>query len=187
MSTPFSANTLPPKPSKSTLYLAGFVGDSIVDGPGLRCTIFAQGCPHACPGCHNPATHAFTGGTACSTEELLEQIKKFPLCRAVTLSGGEPFSQAEAFIPLAQQLKQQGYHLAAYSGFTFEQLLHGSKAQQQLLALLDTLVDGKFILEQRNLQLRFRGSENQRILNISQSLAAQKAVWEQDPRWVGEA
>lgn len=172
----------------ASLFLAqqGFVGDSIVDGPGLRCTLFCQGCPHACPGCHNPDTHPFSGGKALRLDEVLEKIHAHPLCRAVTFSGGEPFCQAEALAPLAELLREQGYELAAYTGYTYEHLAaHGSPAQKKLLSLLHTLVDGPFLLAQRNLSLRFRGSENQRILNIPASLAAGRPLPETAPRWTG--
>ena len=179
----------------------GFVGDSIVDGPGLRCAIFTQGCPHRCPGCHNPETWPFAGGAgadsaeaaeaavgeAVSAQLLFERVRAHPLCRAVTLSGGEPFAQAEALLPLAHRLRAEGYELAAYSGYTFEQLAAGSSGQRALLAQLHTLVDGPFILQQRDLSLRFRGSANQRILNVESSLAAGRAVWETAARWVGGA
>lgn len=169
-----------------TIVLAGFGGDSIVDGPGLRCVLFCQGCPHHCPGCHNPATHPFEGGTAYTAEELLAKIHVHPLSRAVTFSGGEPFSQAEALLPLAEKLREKGYGLAAYSGYTFEELLAGTAGQRELLALLDTLVDGRYERERRSLTLRFRGSENQRILDVQRSLAAGQALWTEDTRWTGE-
>lgn len=169
------------------LHLAGFVGDSIVDGPGLRCALFGQGCPHACPGCHNPETQPFAGGEEVSVEEAYRRIKAYPLCKGITFSGGEPFSQAEAFAALARLLHTDGYELAAYSGYTFEELQKGTVAQKELLSLLDILIDGRFVLAKRNLTLRFRGSENQRILNVPQSLAAAAAVWEATERWVGRA
>ena len=105
----------------------------------------------------------------------------------VTFSGGEPFSQAEPFTELAKLLKANGYEVASYTGYTFEELLeNGTPAQKQLLAALDILVDGEFVLAQRNLDLRFRGSENQRILDVPQSLAQGRAVWCTAARWVGE-
>ena len=164
----------------------GFVGDSIVDGPGLRCTLFCQGCPHNCPGCHNPETHPFEGGTPVSLQTVLQRIHGYPLCHAVTFSGGEPFSQADALVPLARTLKKEGYELAAYTGYPFEELLtEGTAAQKQFLHLLDTLIDGPFLADCKDLSLRFRGSRNQRILCVPKSLSAQKAVWETDARWVG--
>ena len=91
------------------LYLAGIAGDSIVDGPGIRTTFFAQGCPHHCPGCHNPETWPFAGGTEMDEETLVEIVLSNPLCRGVTFSGGEPFSQAAGFSRLAELLKEKGY------------------------------------------------------------------------------
>lgn len=168
------------------LRLAGFVGDSIVDGPGLRCAVFCQGCPHACPGCHNPATHPFAGGTMVTTDELYQSIKNFPLCRGVTFSGGEPFSQPGPFVQLAKKLKAEGYELASYTGFTFEELQKGTLQQKELLQMLDVLIDGRFVQQEMDLTLRFRGSKNQRILNVPQSVQTGKAIWEKAARWVGE-
>ena len=164
----------------------GFMAESIVDGPGLRCVLFVQGCPHACPGCHNPATHAFSKDNPVTVPQMLERIHQSPLCRGVTFSGGEPFCQAGALGQLAAQLRGEGYELAAYSGYTFEQLLQGQEDQRFFLSQLDILIDGPFLQGQKNLSLRFRGSANQRILNVPQSLAAGAAVWETHPRWVGD-
>lgn len=164
--------------------LAGIAGDSIVDGPGIRITLFAQGCPRCCPGCHNPETQSFEGGTGYTTRQLFEMIKRNPLAGGVTFSGGEPFAQAAGFAQLAGRLAQDGYELAAYSGYTFEQLLAGEDSQRQLLELLDILVDGEYLQEQRNLDLRWRGSENQRIIDVPESLKQGRAVLSTDPRWV---
>ena len=168
------------------LDLAGIVEDSIVDGPGIRCTIFAQGCPHRCPGCHNPETWDFGCGTQLEIARLLEIVRSNPLCRGVTFSGGEPFAQAEAFSRLANLLKQSGYEVASYSGYTFEQLLRGTPAQQELLSSIDVLIDGPFLLEERSLELAFRGSKNQRILDVPASLRAGQAVPLTKGRWLGE-
>ncbi len=168
------------------LDLSGIVADSIVDGPGLRTTVFAQGCPHHCPGCHNPETWAFGCGTPMDEQTIVEIVKSSPLCRGVTFSGGEPFAQAEGFAKLAKLLKAEGYEVAAYSGYTFEQLLAGSAAQKELLASLDVLIDGPFLLEEKTLEAAFRGSRNQRILNVPQSLAAGQAVPITAGRWQGE-
>ena len=145
------------------LNLAGIQSDSIVDGPGIRTTFFCQGCPHHCEGCHNPETWPFAGGTPMDTAALVEIVTSNPLCRGVTFSGGEPFAQAEGFLELARALKEKGYEIASYSGHTFEQLLHGTPAQKQLLAQLDVLIDGPFLLAERSLQTPCRGSQNQRI------------------------
>ena len=167
------------------LELAGIAGDSIVDGPGIRTTVFAQGCPHRCPGCQNPETWEFGCGTPMAEEAVLEAIKANPLCRGVTFSGGEPFAQAEAFAKLGRMLKEAGYEVAAYTGYTFEQLLQGTPAQKALLETLDVLIDGPFLLQQRSLELSFRGSKNQRLLDVPKSLRAGQAVAITQPRWLG--
>ena len=168
------------------LDLSGIVSDSIVDGPGIRTTIFSQGCPHHCPGCHNPETWAFGCGTLLDTDSIVEIVRSNPLCRGVTFSGGEPFAQAEGFAELAQALKQLGYEVASYSGFTFEELLHGSQAQKKLLSSIDILIDGPFLQSQKSLEIAFRGSRNQRILDVPKSLAAGMAIETISKRWLGE-
>ena len=167
------------------LDLAGIVSDSIVDGPGIRTTVFCQGCPHHCEGCHNPETWEFGCGTPMEEERILEIVRSNPLCRGVTFSGGEPFAQAEGFARLAKLLKAHRYEVAAYSGYTFEQLLRGTSAQQELLGCIDVLIDGPFLQEQRSLQLPFRGSRNQRILNVPESLSRGEAVECTSDRWTG--
>ena len=168
------------------LDLSGIVSDSIVDGPGIRTTIFSQGCPHHCPGCHNPETWAFGCGTRIPVEAVVEIVESNPLCRGVTFSGGEPFAQAEGFARLARVLKEKGYEIASYSGYTFEELLRGSEAQKELLRSIDILIDGRFILAQKSLEIAFRGSRNQRILDIKKSLAEGRAVETASKRWLGE-
>ncbi|MBS6476039.1 MAG: anaerobic ribonucleoside-triphosphate reductase activating protein [Clostridiales bacterium] len=169
------------------LNLAGFANDSITDGPGIRFTVFAQGCPHGCAGCHNPQTHAFGKGKAWTEEDVMAKIVQNPLVRGVTFSGGEPFCQAEGFYRLAVLLKERGYELAAYTGYTLEELLALEDPYAgRLLLKLDVLVDGRFVLSKRDLTLRFRGSANQRIINVPQSLAAGKCVLEASQRWVGD-
>ena len=168
------------------LNLAGIVGDSIVDGPGIRTTIFSQGCPHHCPGCHNPETWAFGCGTDMDEETILDIVRSNPLCRGVTFSGGEPFAQAEGFAKLARLLKSRGYEVASYSGYTFEALLEGTPAQKDLLSTIDILIDGPFLMTEKSLEVPFRGSRNQRIIHIPQSLAAGKAVEVSKGRWTGE-
>ena len=168
------------------LELSGIVGDSIVDGPGIRTTIFSQGCPHHCPGCHNPETWAFGCGTEMEEERILEIVSSNPLCRGVTFSGGEPFAQAAGFAYLAKLLKEKGYEVASYSGYTFEQLLDGTPEQRELLAAIDVLIDGPFLLEQKSLEVAFRGSRNQRIIDVPGSLAAGEAVCVTSGRWLGE-
>lgn len=168
------------------LDLSGIVTDSIVDGPGIRTAIFSQGCPHHCQGCHNPETWEFGVGTPMDEETVLQIVLSNPLCRGVTFSGGEPFAQAEGFAKLAKLLKQHGYEVASYSGYTFEQLLRGTPEQKELLESIDILIDGPFLLQQRSLELNFRGSRNQRILDVPASLAAGQAVSTTQDRWQGE-
>ena len=168
------------------LNLSGIVSDSIVDGPGIRTCIFSQGCPHHCPGCHNPETWDFGCGTDMDEEVLLEIVRSNPLCRGVTFSGGEPFAQAEGFARFAKLLKEKGYEVASYSGYTFEELLHGSAEQQELLRSIDVLIDGPFLQAEKSLELVFRGSKNQRILDVPKSLAAGTAVETTSKRWLGE-
>ena len=119
-------------------------------------------------------------------ERIFDIIRKNPLCRGVTFSGGEPFAQAEGYAKLGRLLKEAGYEVAAYTGYTFEQLLEGTPAQRELLQTVDILIDGPFVLSERSLELSFRGSRNQRILDVAKSLAQGKAVETQQPRWHGE-
>ena len=168
------------------LNLSGIISDSIVDGPGIRTTIFCQGCPHHCPGCHNPETWDFGCGTDVPVEDLVDVVRSNPLCRGVTFSGGEPFTQAAGFAKLARLLKKKGYEVASYSGYTFEELLNGSEEQQALLSSIDILIDGPFLLTEKSLEVPFRGSRNQRILDVKKSLAEGKAVSVTSGRWLGE-
>ena len=168
------------------LNLSGLISDSIVDGPGIRTTIFSQGCPHHCPGCHNPETWDFGCGTDVEEERLVEIVRSNPLCRGVTFSGGEPFAQAAGFAKLAKLLKAKGYEVASYTGYTFEALLAGSAEQRQLLETIDVLIDGPFLQAQKSLEIAFRGSKNQRILDVPKSLAAGEAVETTSKRWLGE-
>lgn len=166
--------------------LAGIVPDSIVDGPGLRTTLFAQGCPHHCPGCHNPETWDFEGGHEATTDMILGIIRFNPLSRGVTFSGGEPFAQAEGFAEIARALKDGNYEVASYTGYTFEELLKGTEAQRELLSWLDVLIDGPFLLEEKSLEVPFRGSRNQRIIHVPKSLEKGEAVEITSGRWLGE-
>ena len=167
----------------SPILVAGAVPGSITDGPGIRYTLFVQGCPHHCEGCHNPETHPFEGGQPRTPEDILSEIDRDPLLSGVTLSGGEPFCQAGGLLPLARGVKERGLELAAYSGYTFEQLLQLGGEPLELLSLCDVLVDGPFILAQRSLMLRFRGSKNQRILDVQLSLKKGQAILMEDGRW----
>lgn len=155
------------------LRLSGVVKQSIVDGPGLRFTVFTQGCPHRCPGCHNPQTHDFEDGYVAGVDALLTEFDRNPLLKGMTFTGGEPFCQAEALAPLAEAVHARGKDIICYSGYTFEELVVLAEEEEgvkRLLSLTDILIDGRFVLEQRDLTLRFRGSVNQRILSVPESL-----------------
>ncbi len=159
--------------------IAGTVQDSIVDGPGLRYVVFVQGCPHRCEGCHNPETHDIGGGKLTDTDALYEECIENPLTKGVTFSGGEPFCQAEALYELGIRLKEKGYHLMCYSGWTYEELLKKSEKEQyvgKLLNILDILVDGRFELSKRSLMLKYRGSTNQRIIDVRKSFSENKVI-----------
>ena len=168
------------------LNLAGIVGDSIVDGPGIRTTIFSQGCPHHCPGCHNPETWGFGSGTDMDEETIMEIVRSNPLCRGVTFTGGEPFAQAAGFAKLARLLKTAGKEVASYSGYTFEALLEGNDDQRALLETIDVLIDGPFLQAEKTLEIPFRGSRNQRIIDVPKSLVTGEAVCVASGRWLGE-
>jgi len=160
--------------------LSGIVNDSIVDGPGLRLAVFMQGCPYGCPGCYNPQTHDVMGGREADTEEVRAMLKKNPLLDGLTLSGGEPLLQPQAAREMAEMAKAQGLNVWCYTGDTVEHMLK-NRAPDVMAALeyVDVLVDGPFILEQKSLDLRFRGSRNQRLINMPATLKAGKAVlWE---------
>lgn len=162
-----------------TLRLAGVVRESIVDGPGMRMTIFVQGCPHHCAGCHNPQTHDFSGGYISHPENLLKAVDSDKLLRGVTFSGGEPFMQADALYPLADEIHMRGLDVVTYTGFTYEEITENAEKFPQRMELLkrtDYLIDGRFILEQRSLDLLFRGSSNQRIIDVERSLEKGCAV-----------
>lgn len=161
------------------LRLSGVIRESIVDGPGIRMTIFTQGCPHRCEGCHNPQTHDFGGGYISHPENILKAINENPLLKGVTFSGGEPFMQADALAELAVEIHKRGLNVLTYTGFTFEELISSFEKfpeRKRLLEQSDYLIDGKFIMSQRSLNLQYRGSSNQRIIDVKKSLECSRAV-----------
>ena len=163
----------------SVLRISGVVSDSIVDGPGIRFVIFSQGCVHHCKGCHNPSTFDLNGGTVVEIDDLMNEIKKNPLLKGVTFSGGEPFLQASSFAEIAKQCHSLGLDVISYTGYTFETLVSGFDEHPEwktLLENVDILIDGPFIEEKKSLMLLFRGSSNQRILNAKVSLNALQPV-----------
>lgn len=148
--------------------LAGVVPESIVDGPGYRLAVFVQGCPHACPGCHNPGTHDFAGGYDGNTDEIIARMGKNPLVRGVTLTGGEPMMQPEALCEIACAAREKGLNIWCYTGFTLEALLKENRPDRmRLLENIDVLVDGPYIARERSLDLLYRGSANQRLIDMN--------------------
>lgn len=159
--------------------IASIVTDSIVDGPGFRVAIFTQGCVHNCFGCHNPGTHDPSGGYEESVESILEKIKQNHLIDGITLTGGDPFEQAEDCARLAKQVKllNSNYTVWTYTGYTYEQILErNNSAWNHLIDATDVLVDGPFILSQKSYELKFRGSKNQRLIDVRSSRLQDKIV-----------
>lgn len=150
----------------STLKVAGFLDHSTVNGEGFRSTLFLSGCHHHCPGCHNLDMQSFDYGDTLSHDTILAKIKKnLPIIDGVTLSGGDPFEQAESLYPLLVELKNLGLSIWAYTGYTYESLLKEQK-YLALLPLIDVLVDGPFIEALRTDTKKYVGSSNQRILKL---------------------
>ncbi|MGM9972513.1 MAG: anaerobic ribonucleoside-triphosphate reductase activating protein [Clostridiaceae bacterium] len=164
---------------ENKIRLAGILKESLVNGPGMRRVFFSQGCSHNCKGCFNPETHDFHGGYIWDADELVKDVKDNPLLKGVTFSGGDPFQQAEAFAYLAQELKKLGLNIWSYTGYTFEYLVENMNKVPNWKAMLnniDVLVDGKFEEDKKEEGLKYRGSSNQRIIDVKQSLEALKVV-----------
>ena len=172
------------EPETKTIRIAGTVNDSIVDGPGLRFTVFTQGCPHHCAGCHNPQTWDFDGGKVVEISEIVEKLRKNPLLSGVTLSGGEPFMQAKECAEIAKEAHGMGLNVWTYMGYTWDDLTGMIKRPPQwgmLLNETDVLVDGPFIQEGKSLDLLYRGSRNQRLIDVKKSIDERRVVlWEPD-------
>jgi anaerobic ribonucleoside-triphosphate reductase activating protein len=151
--------------------IADLVQDSIVDGPGIRLTVFLQGCPHHCKGCHNPATWDYDGGKLIDTDDIIAMMYANPLLDGITLSGGEPFAQMVPCRELADAAHERGLSVWCYTGYTWD-ALRGAYGYEsfELLDRLDVLVDGPYIEEQRTLELPWRGSRNQRLIDVQASL-----------------
>ena len=159
------------------LRIAGIEKESITDGVGIRYTIFTQGCKHNCLGCHNPETHDIYGGYNISIDEIIEDLKSNPLLDGVTLSGGDPFYQSRKCIELINRIKNEVGHLNiwAYSGFKYEEITNDSE-MLEMLKLVDVLVDGKFVIDKRNVEGKFKGSDNQKIIDVKQSICNNKII-----------
>jgi anaerobic ribonucleoside-triphosphate reductase activating protein len=165
------------------LQLAGFKAESIVDGPGIRSTVFFQGCPHKCPGCHNPETQDPQGGSRISVEELVGVIVKNGGISGITFSGGEPFAQAIAAVALAGRIRSLGLNLVVYSGYTYEELCmlgRGDSAISELLEAAWLLIDGPYLENEQDLTLAFRGSRNQRVIDLKETIKEGSVV-----EWAG--
>ena len=166
-------------PDSDVIRMAGVIRESIVDGPGIRFVVFCQGCPHHCAGCHNEATHDFHGGSDCSISKILKAVDENPLLDGVTFSGGEPMCQPEAFYHLAVEIKKRNLNIITYTGYTYEELLELGETRPAILKLLDLtdlLIDGPFRMEERDLSLLFRGSRNQRVIDMNKTRSQGKLV-----------
>jgi anaerobic ribonucleoside-triphosphate reductase activating protein len=162
----------------STIRLAGIKKNSLVNGPGIRYVIFTQGCRHACKGCQNPETWALTGGFDSDIGTLAQDIFADRYLDGVTLSGGDPFYQPEAVWELCQMLKMKGLNLWSYTGFTWEDIYQGRAGEKakRILDYLDVLVDGPFVSSLYSDRCLFRGSTNQRLIDVPRSLKEGKPV-----------
>lgn len=169
-----------------TIRLFGLVTDSIVDGPGFRTSIFTQGCPHNCEGCHNPESHSYDGGTVWTLDDVEKKFSGNPLLDGVTFSGGEPFEQAAECAELAKRARAKSLNVWCYSGYTYEQLCAKAETDggvRALLDALDVLVDGRFVLAERSLDLDFKGSRNQRVIDMQKTRESGAVVLWQRPEW----
>ncbi|SDB12367.1 anaerobic ribonucleoside-triphosphate reductase activating protein [Eubacterium oxidoreducens] len=160
------------------MHLAGIVAHSMVDGPGVRMSIFFQGCIHACDGCHNPDTWDVEGGEYVSVQSVIDKMRKTRYLDGITLSGGDPFVQAQAALAIAQAAKEMGLSVWVYTGWTLEELLAGKAGDAAIEALnyVDVLVDGRFVLGLKSSECIYRGSTNQRLIDIVESLRSGKSV-----------
>lgn len=150
--------------------------DSILDGPGIRTVVWFQGCLHNCPGCHNPETHDLNGGILYDIEEIKTKIDNLKYQNGITLTGGDPFFQPEAAIEIAKYAKSKGLNVWAYTGFLYDTLIKCDDAKKELLENVDVLVDGRFVLKLKSLNCKFRGSTNQRLIDVKKSLEAGSVV-----------
>lgn len=154
---------------------ADLQADSIVDGEGVRTVLWTQGCPHHCKGCHNPSTHDFAGGADVDVSYIIEELASIKGQNGITLSGGDPMCQSEACLEIAKAAHSMGLDVWCYTGFTYEAIIRNPK-QLELLKEIDVLVDGKFVLEEKSLDLYFKGSRNQRIIDVEKSLHEERVV-----------
>jgi anaerobic ribonucleoside-triphosphate reductase activating protein len=164
---------------KDTIRIAGVVKESIVDGPGLRFAVFTQGCAHHCPECQNPETWDFEGGYDCGIDKILKAMDENPLLDGITMSGGDPLYQAEASYSLCSKVKEKGLNVVVFTGYTYEELMELEKKDpwiEKLLSVTDILIDGRYEKDKRDLTLIFRGSSNQRVIDMNTSRKEGRAV-----------
>ena len=156
---------------------SGIEKESIVDGNGIRYVVFVQGCPHNCVGCHNQSALPFKGGEKINVEKIFEDFMRNPLLKGITFSGGEPFTQPKPLLELTRLVQGAGKDVTCFTGWTYEQLLDkNDEVINVLLDEIDVLIDGPFIEAQKNLELRFRGSENQRLIDMKKTRACGSVV-----------
>lgn len=160
------------------LRIAGIEQESFVDGPGIRFVVFTQGCTHHCPECHNPETHAFGKGQIETADSLLKMVDANPLLSGVTLSGGDPMEQAVQLLPFVRGVKMRQLNLVVFTGYRYEELMcrFAHPAMRELLTYTDILIDGPYMKDLRDLSLMFRGSSNQRIIDVPKSIVEGKVV-----------
>jgi len=158
--------------------LSGITPESLVDGPGLRYVIFSQGCPHRCPNCQNPETWDASAGKEFSVKQVIRLIKQQKKTkRGVTFSGGEPFLQAAELAQVALAARQLDWDVVTYTGFTYEELAaDNSEGTNALLSASDILIDGKYVHKLRDTRLQFRGSSNQRLIDVSKTQESGRVV-----------
>ena len=153
--------------------------DSVVDGFGVRTVIWTQGCAHNCPFCHNPGTHDFNGGKEFTLDEIYEELDNLPKQDGITLSGGDPLYQIDAVTEIAKYAKKKGLNIWCYTGFTFEEIMKMNEKNPKYLEFLsniDVLVDGRFEIAKKSLNVLFRGSTNQRLIDMKKTLKYKKIV-----------
>lgn len=155
------------------IHVMDIVPGTSVDGPGLRTSIYLSGCRHHCPGCHNPHTWDFAQGTPMTVDEIMQIVEENGF--NVTLTGGDPLYSLPAIIPLIQAINASGYSIWLYTGFTYEQLL-SLPGIDAILPSLEAIVDGPFEQDKKDLSLCFRGSSNQRIIDVRNTLASGEIV-----------
>lgn len=161
------------------------IQETTADGPGFRTAIYCAGCENRCPGCHNPESWDIHSGTPTPVEDILKIILNDPFAD-VTFSGGDPMLQAEGFSKLAKAIKSNSKKsIWCYTGYTFEEIIKIPK-RKELLQWIDILVDGRFVQELKDESLYFRGSSNQRLIDVKKSLEANKAIiYDYDPKKIG--